>query len=62
MIPPEGDRSEPANLPRRVRQRFRCEIHALTIPIEQAEIGRGQATLERLLCAPNTRASPQGDS
>lgn len=51
MIPPKGDHSEPANGPCSVRKKRFCEIHALTIPIEQAEIGRGQTTLERLLCA-----------
>ncbi len=51
MIPAKRDHSEPANALADVRQEILGEIHALTIPIEQAEIGRGQATLERLLCA-----------
>lgn len=62
MIRPKADHSEPANVLVVVRQTILREIHAQTIPIEGAEIGRGQATLERLLCAHRAAAGVQGDS
>ena len=61
MIPPKGDHSEPANVVVAIKQTVLREIHAQTIPIEGAEIGRGQATLERLLGALAGGCGARGD-